>query len=99
MFQALFNGIFKIIMRLFNALLSPVVSAVVAVFPAVKYPFRYINRFLNRFINFVPFILELLHIPRSALVSLFDYFVVCSTIYYSVIAIRFALNIYNKLKT
>lgn len=99
MFQALFNGIFKIIIRLFNALLSPVVSAIVAVFPRVKYPFRYINRFLSRFIDSVPFILELLHIPRSACVSLFDYFVVCSTIYYSVIAVRFALNIYNKLKT
>ena len=99
MFQALFNGIFKIIIRLFNALLSPVIATIVALFPAVKHPFRFINRFLDRFINIVPFVLELLHIPRTALVLLFDYFVVCSTIYYSVIAIRFALNIYNKLKT
>lgn len=99
MFQALFNGIFKIIIRLFNALLSPVIATITALFPAVKYPFRYINNFLSKFINIVPFILELLHIPRSACVRLFDYFVVCSTIYYSIIAIRFALNIYNKLKT
>ena len=99
MFQALFNGIFKIIIRLFNSLLSPVIATIVALFPAVKRPFRFINRFLDKFINVVPFVLELLHIPRLACVYLFDYFVVCSSIYYSVIAIRFALNIYNKLKT
>lgn len=99
MFQALFNGIFKIIIRLFNALLSPVIATIVALFPAVKHPFRFINRFLDKFINIVPFVLELLHIPRTACILLFDYFVVCSSIYYSVIAIRFALNIYNKLKT
>lgn len=98
MINAIINGIFKLIINLFNAITSPVVSAVTVLFPSLGSFFTYINTFLSYALQYVGLVLDLLFIPRGALVFLFDYFITCYSIYLLVITIRFVITIYNKFK-
>lgn len=98
MINALLNGIFKLIINLFNSITSPVVSAVTVLFPAVGTFFTYINNFLGYALSYVSLVIDLCFIPRPALIFLFDYFLICYSIYLLVISIRFVITIYNKFK-
>lgn len=98
MINALLNGIFKLIISLFNTITSPVVSAVTVLFPAVGTFFTYINNFLGYALSYVGLVIDLCFIPRPALIFLFDYFLICYSIYLLVISIRFVITIYNKFK-
>lgn len=98
MINAIVNGIFKLIINLFNMVTSPIISAVVLLFPSLGTFFTYIDSFLSFALTYVGLALDLLFIPRGAIVFLFDYFVTCYSIYLLVISIRFTINIYNKFK-
>lgn len=98
MINAIVNGIFKLIISLFNVLLSPIISAITVLFPDINTYFSYINTFLNYALTYVSTILDLFLIPRSALVLLFDYFIICFSIYLLSISIKFGITIYNKFK-
>lgn len=98
MINAIVNGIFKLIINLFNMVTSPIISAVVLLFPSLGTFFAYIDSFLSFALTYVGLALDLLFIPRGAIVFLFDYFVTCYSIYLLVISIRFTINIYNKFK-
>lgn len=98
MINAIINGIFKLILLLANTLMSPIVSAVTSLFPAVDTYFGYINVFLGYALTYVGTILDLFLVPRSALVLLLDYFLICYSIYLVAITLKFAINIYNKFK-
>lgn len=98
MINAIINGIFKLIINLFNVILSPIISAIVVLFPNVSTYFTYINSFLSYALTYVGTVLDLFLIPRSALVLLFDYFVICYSIYLLSTGIKFAITIYNKFK-
>lgn len=98
MINAIINGIFKLIINLFNTITSPIISAVTVLFPSLGKFFTYINYFLSYAFTYVGVALDLLFIPRTAIVFLFDYFSVCYSIYLLVITIRFVINIYNKFK-
>lgn len=98
MVNAIVNGIFKLIINLFNTITSPIISAVTVLFPDVSLFFTYISTFLGYALTYVGLVIDLLFIPRAALVFLFDYFLVCYSIYLLVITIRFIINIYNKFK-
>ena len=98
MVNAIVNGIFKLIINLFNTITSPIISAVTVLFPNVSTFFAYISTFLGYALTYVGLVIDLLFIPRSALVFLFDYFLICYSIYLLVITIRFIINIYNKFK-
>lgn len=98
MIQSILSGIFKLIIKLFNALLSPIVALVTSLFPSVSSFFGYISTFVSQALTYVSTVLDLLFVPRGALVLLFDYFAVCSSIYLAIISIRFIVNIYNKFK-
>lgn len=98
MINAIVNGIFSLIINLFNVLLSPIISAITVLFPDINTYFSYINTFLNYALTYVSTILDLFLIPRSALVLLFDYFIICYSIYLLSISIKFGITIYNKFK-
>ena len=98
MINAITNGIFKLILLLANTLMSPIISAVTALFPAVDTYFGYINVFLGYALTYVGTILDLFLVPRSALVLLLDYFLICYFIYLVAVTLKFAINIYNKFK-
>lgn len=98
MVNALVNGIFKLIISLFNAITSPIISAVTVLFPDLAVFFAYINTFLGYALTYVGLVLDLLFIPRAAVTFLFDYFLICYSIYLLVVGIRFIINIYNKFK-
>lgn len=98
MINAIINGIFKLILLLANTLMSPIVSAVTVLFPAVDTYFGYINIFLGYALTYVGTILDLFLVPRSALILLLDYFLICYSIYLIAITLKFAINIYNKFK-
>ena len=98
MINAIVNGIFKLIISLFNAITSPIMGAVSALFPALGVFFSHINSFLGYALTYVGLILDLLFIPRPAIVFLFDYFITCDSIYLLVTTIRFVITVYNKFK-
>lgn len=98
MINAIVNGIFSLILSLFNTLMSPFISVITALFPAVDTFFSYISSFLSYALTYISTIIDLLFIPRAALVLFFDYLLICYTIFLTVQAIRFAINIYNKFK-
>lgn len=98
MVNALVNGIFKLIISLFNAITSPIINAVTVLFPDLAVFFAYINTFLGYALTYVGLVLDLLFIPRAAVTFLFDYFLICYSIYLLVVGIRFIINIYNKFK-
>lgn len=98
MINAIVNGIFKLVISLFNVLLSPIISAITVLFPDVSIYFGYITTFLNYCITYVSTVIDLFLIPRSAIVLLFDYFVICYSIYLLSISIKFGITVYNKFK-
>lgn len=98
MINAIVNGMFKLIISLFNTVTNPIIGAVTVLFPALDTFFGYIITFLDYALTYVGLILDLLFIPRNAIVFLFDYFVTCYSIYLLVISIRFVITIYNKFK-
>lgn len=98
MVNALVNGIFKLIISLFNTITAPIVSAVTVLFPDLSIFFTYINTFLSYALTYVGLVLDLLFIPRAAITFLFDYFLICYSVYLLVISIRFVITIYNKFK-
>ena len=98
MINAIIKGIFFLITSLFNALLTPIVSVITSLFPALGTFFTSISTFLSYCFTYVRSILSLLCISDTLIVSFFDYIVILYSIHLTVLAIRFALTIYNKLK-
>lgn len=98
MINAIIKGIFNLISSLFDALLSPLISVITALFPSLTPFFTSITSFFSYAFTYVRSILSLLCIPDTLILGLFDYFVILYTIHITVLAIKFALNIYNKLK-
>ena len=89
MINALLSGIFKLITSLANAILSPVILGITSLFPSLTTYFTSINNFLSYSITYVGTILDLFLIPRSALVLLFDYFLITYSIYLLALSIKF----------
>lgn len=98
MINAIIKGIFSLIGSLFNVLLSPIISLVTALFPSLGDMFTNISTFLGYCFTYVRSILSLLCISDTLIITFFDYLVVCYTIYLTILGIRFALTVYNKLK-
>lgn len=98
MINAIIKGIFYLITKLFDLLFSPILSAIFALFPSLSNYFSYITNFLNMCFTYVRSILSLLLINDTMITSLFNYFIILYSIYLVVLSIRFAINVYNKLK-
>lgn len=98
MINAIIKGIFWLITKICNILLFPVVSLITALFPSLSDYFSYIVEFFSLATTFVRTTLNLLLIEQAWIRALFDYFIISSTIYYTILAVRFAINIYKKFK-
>lgn len=98
MINAIIKGIFNLITMLFNAILSPVVAVIVALFPATATFINAIITFLNYGFTYVRSILSLICIPDTIILAFFDYLLILYSIYTTIIVVKFALTVYNKLK-
>lgn len=98
MINAIIKGIFNLITMLFDALLSPVVSVITALFPQTQTFINAILSFFNYCFTYIRSILNLICIPDTFIVAFFDYLVILYTIHITIIIIKFALTVYNKLK-
>lgn len=98
MINTLIKGIFYVITRLFDIIFSPFLSLIFGLFPSLSTYFNYITNFLSYCLTYVRSILSLLLINDTMITALFDYFIILYSIYLIVIVVRFAINIYNKLK-
>lgn len=98
MISAIIKGIFNLIMVLFNGIFTPFISLVTSLFPDLTNLFTYVTSFFAYCFTYIRSILNLLLIPDFLIILVFDYFAIKYTIYVSVLAIRFAVNTYNKFK-
>ena len=98
MINTIIKGIFNLITSLFDALLSPIISLITTLFPNLNDMFSNISTFLNYCFTYVRSILSLLCISDTLIITFFDYIIICYSIYLTILAVRFALNVYNKLK-
>lgn len=99
MANAIITGIFKLIMRIFDILMKPLTVAISALFPSLAQNFTYITTFLLTYaFKYVFLLTTLLLVPSGALTMFFDYILIKYSIYLLVVVVKFAINVYNKLK-
>ena len=98
MIKAIITGIFKLITKMFDLLLSPILSLIFALFPSLGDFFTHITNFLSMAFTYVRSVLSLLLINDTMISALFDYFIVLYSIHLIILAVKFAINIYNKFK-
>ena len=98
MISALFKGIFSLISKLFSLILAGVLSVVISLIPGVDIYFSYITTFLTQALTFVGTILDIFLITRGALILIFDYLALLSSMYLAVVGTKFVINIYQKFK-
>lgn len=98
MINAILTGIFNLIISLFNAIVSPFVSVITSLFPSLATFFTHIINFLTIACTYVRSVLSLFCITDNMILTIFNYFGILYTIHITVLAIKFAINIYNKFK-
>lgn len=98
MINLLVKAIFFVITKLYSIILTPFLAIITALFPSLSQYFNYIITFLRYCFTYVRSILRLLLIPDNAVLMLFNYFAILYTIYITTLTIRFAINLYKKLK-
>lgn len=98
MINNLIKGLFYIITKLFDILFSPILSAIFALFPSLGSYFNHITNFLTYCFTYLRSVLALLLINDTMISAIFDYFFILYSIYLIALVVRFAINIYNKLK-
>lgn len=98
MIKALFLGIMKFVIKLMELILTPFISVVTGLFPDVSVFFGYITSFLNKALTYVGLVLDLFLVPRGAIALLFDFWIISSSIYLSILSVKFFVNVYQKFK-
>lgn len=98
MVKLFIKGIFWVVTQLFNLIFSPIISVITALFPSLGTFFGYISSFTTTSLTYVRTCLSLLCISDDMILAIFDYFVICYTIYLTMLGVRFAVKIYNKFK-
>lgn len=98
MLQMLINFIFNIILTIVEVITTPFFNTLFSLFPAVGHYFGYITTFFSTAITYVATILRWFLFSPSMLVLLFDYYVIKYTIHLTIQAVKFTINLYNKLK-
>lgn len=98
MINAIIKGIFFLITKLFTFIFTPVLALVTRSLPDLSTAFAYIAQYFSYGFTYIRSISRLLLIPDNLYVFLFDYFIVCNTIFYGILIYRFALNVYQKFK-
>lgn len=98
MINLLIKGIFWVITQLFNIIFTPIFSVIFTLFPSLGSYFTHITSFLQLSLTYVRTCLSFLCINDTMILAIFDYFVILYSIHITLLAIRFALKIYEKLK-
>ena len=98
MLELLVTFVMNFIVTIVDFLMSPFLNALFALFPSVGQYVSNIHIFLTMAFTYVSTILQWFLFTPSMFVLLFDYFVIKYSIYVLIVSIKFALNIYNKLK-
>lgn len=98
MLQMLINFIFNIILTIVQAITTPFFSGLFALFPTVGQYFTNIMNFFSTALTYVTTILRWFLFEPTMLTLLFDYYVIKFTIHITIQAIKFTINLYNKLK-
>lgn len=103
MLNMLIKAVFTIITKLFSLILQPILSVVLVLFPDLSQIVTTILNFFNNYVFFyITFLVKMLEhlvfLPHWLVVFLFDYYLIKYTIYITVQAIRFGIQVYNKLK-
>lgn len=98
MINAIVSGIFKLITNLASLLVTPFISAMLALFPSLQPILSNIISFLSQMVTYVPLLLDLMLIPKTAVVLLFDYFLIKYSVHLLQQAISFTVRIYNYFK-
>lgn len=98
MLNILVKFIFKIITKMFDVIFSPVFSAISALFPSLGSFFTNINNFLVIALEYVSAGCQFMLIPQTAMLLLFDYYIVKYSIYLIIQGIHFINKVYVTLK-
>lgn len=98
MLQMLINFVMNIIITIVNFIFSPFILALSALFPSVAQYFTYIFSFFTSAITYVSTILRWFLFQPSMFALLFDYFFIKYSIHILITTIKFAINMYNRLK-
>ena len=103
MLNMLIKVVFTIITKLFSLILQPILSVVLVLFPDLSQIVTTILGFFNDYVFFyITFLVKMLEhlvfLPHWLIVFLFDYYLIKYTIYITVQAVRFGIQVYNKLK-
>lgn len=103
MFKILVKFLFTVITKLFSIILAPIVLTITALFPDLSTILTNVLNFFNNYVFlYLGFLVKLLEnltfLPHTLIVFLFDYYMIKYTIYLTVLAVRFGINVYNKLK-
>lgn len=98
MFQALLNFILNLIMKLYQLLITPVILLIQGLFPSVSEYFEHITEFLNIVANYADFVVDITFLPKTAILLLFDYMLIKSTISLGIQGFRAFLNLYKTFK-
>lgn len=98
MLEMLINFIMQIIITIIQFIFSPFLNALFALFPSVGQYFGYISSFLGQAFTYVSTVIQWLCLTPSMFVLLFDYFLIKYSVHLLTVAIKFAINMYNKLK-
>lgn len=96
--ETILQIIMNIIITISEIFLSPFMNALYALFPSVSTYFSYINSYLIMAFTYVSTVLQWFLFTPAMFVLLFEYYVVKYAIHLLVLAIKFTVNIYNKLK-
>lgn len=98
MLQMLITFVMNIIITIIQAIFTPFLTALFALFPSLSTYFTYITNFLTTGLQYVGTCLNWLCFDTSMFTLLFDYFLLKYSIHLLIQAIKFAINMYNKLK-
>lgn len=98
MINAIIKGIFNLITTFFDFLFSPIISFLFSLFPSLENIYTFLYNFLDSALTHVSLVLDILLVPTDSMLFLFDYFLICYTIFISIRAIKFVITIYNKFK-
>lgn len=103
MLNIIIKAVFFVITKLFSIILSPILAVILALFPDLSVITTGATQFMTVYMfPYVTFALQMLEnlvfLPHFLVVFLFDYFLIKYTIYITIQAVRFGLQVYNKLK-
>lgn len=101
--QVLVKGFFLIITKTFDILLAPFVAIITALIPDISTlttdMFLFLNNYIVPYIKFVmSCFMNLFHVPMFVITILFTYYAFLFIGKHTMVAVNFAINLYNKLK-